>query len=54
MRKGELALSLCRYGIGELARAVPESSPWWCGCQRGLTNLATAQAQIPPQHLPHL
>lgn len=35
--------------LGELARAVLESSLWWCGCERSssrLTSSATTHAQI--------
>ena len=41
--------------LGELARAVLESSPWWCGCRRAgrLTNSATTQAQIQGFELAH-
>lgn len=39
---------LSAVSLGELIRAVPESSPWWHGCRRadGLMNSATRQAQI--------
>ena len=41
--------------LGELARAVLESWPWWCGCRRAgrLTNSATTQAQIQGFELAH-
>ena len=41
--------------LGGLARAVLESSPWWCGCRRAgrLTNSATIQAQIQGFELAH-
>ena len=34
--------------MGELAGAVLESPPWWCGCRRAgrLTSSAITQAQI--------
>lgn len=46
---------LSAAALGELAKAVLESSLWWCGCRRigGLTNSATSQAQILGFELPH-
>jgi hypothetical protein len=39
---------LLAAGLGDLAGAVLESLPWWCGCGRagGLTSSDTTQAQV--------
>ena len=55
---GELESWLCLLlaaALSELARAVLEGSPWWCGCRRagGLTSSDTSQAQNQGFELTH-